>query len=46
MMGPSKYHDIFQQERLKANENLNVIGSIKKNGTKFLKNGFLPGNTG
>jgi hypothetical protein len=46
IMGPPKYHDIFQQEHLKANGNLAVRGLIKKNGTKFLENELLPGNTG
>jgi hypothetical protein len=30
-MGTTKYHDVFQQEHLKAAVNLTVRGPIKKN---------------
>jgi hypothetical protein len=34
-MGPPKYHDIFQQEHLKADQNPTVRKPKKKNGTKY-----------
>ncbi len=34
-MGPLKYHDIFQQEHLKAGGSLAVRGPIGKNGAKY-----------
>jgi hypothetical protein len=44
-MGPQKYHEVYQQEHLKADQNPTVRKPKKKNGTKYQRNGLLPGNT-
>jgi hypothetical protein len=44
-MGPLKYHEIVKQEHFKAGGKLKDRGPIKKNGTKYQRNGLFPVNT-